>query len=182
MKQILFIAIFMCTSLCNAQSYDERDLIGGWNLTKITGKLPLGIDSFKSVTFRDDIYREYYDDSNDYYYEDYASGIFRNLNYFDVEEDEYIERDCLIEDFSICNNDKLHINLDYDRTLRFVIIKLTTSEMLLQTYDQSCELELKKNASSAPLKVIKKGDVNEDGNIDISDIVNVINIIAKGEE
>ena len=184
MKRLItsvLILLLTCSSLCNAQSYDERNLIGEWNLTKITGKLPLGINSFKAVSFGEELYREYYDDSNEYY-DAYASGIFRNLNSYDVEDREYQERDCLLSDFSICNTDKLHITLDGERTLRFVIIKLTISEMLLQTYDQSCELELKKNASSAPLKVIKKGDVNEDGSIDISDIVNVINIIASGDE
>ena len=180
MKRIFLVIYAAILSLAtNAQSYDEINLIGEWTLTKISGKLPLGIESFSAIVLGDAMYEQDWDEWKE---QVYASGMIKELNIYDAEEKKYYISDVTIEDFFISNSDKLHIAIDSDKTLRFIIKNFTSSELVLQTYDQSCEIELRKDANAAPLKKIKKGDVNEDGNVDISDIVKVINIIALGDE
>lgn len=155
MKRLLTIAAVIMIALgVKAQEFDELTLLGKWNVTSMTGSTsPDGIKSFKAIAFGDvpieddnvvdDGYVEFsYNIEYSYFGAVIYNPVLVNPDDEDSEEIEY-------SDFFISNNNKLHISeTSNNNSLRFVIEKLTDTEMELRTYDGKCHISLTKDPSA----------------------------------
>ncbi len=161
---LLSLALFMSAS---AQQFDEADLIGKWDVVSITGELPLGIISFTSLELGDGFY-ERVDYTYNEVYTGYNSGVVRKMKYIEPDEGNPTY-DYWIVDFFICNNNKLHIQIGDDWTLRFVINEMTKTDLSLSTYDKSCTVTLKRtnatNITEASQPINNSNTYNLNGQI-----------------
>lgn len=147
-KFYLFVLLLVSAISTNAQTFDEADLVGTWTTTGLD-YAPLGITNIESITLEDGLYEDGYDD-----YKFYACGIMaltkKDPNYgrYDQEEEEKstIER---ILDYFIINNNKLHIIVDEDYTLHFIIEELTATTLKVKTYGGKSYTFTKDNSSNA---------------------------------
>lgn len=147
-KFYLFVLLLVSAISTNAQTFDEANLVGTWTTTGLD-YAPLGITNIESITLEDGLYEDGYDD-----YKFYACGIMaltkKDPNYgrYDQEEEEEstIER---ILDYFIINNNKLHIIVDEDYTLHFIIEELTATTLKVKTYGGKSYTFTKDNSSNA---------------------------------
>lgn len=138
MKNYLFIFIAAFAALVgSAQSFDETDLVGTWKVTSVTGNANVYIKSFDTLIL------------NDYVFENYGtrylSGMMTGMSF--VATDEHGKEDdwAYVQDYFISNNNKLHIKIDdvVDAPfLRFIINKLTKTEMDLTAFPSQARLKL----------------------------------------
>lgn len=138
MKKILFSLLLVAAMSANAQTFDEVDLIGTWRTSGLA-YAPLKITNIESIALGDNIY-----DGHP------QSGSLINYTHEDDEFNEYIEypRTQRILDYFITNNNKLHIIVQDDYTLHFIIEELTSSSLKVKTYDGHRFTFVKDNSSS----------------------------------
>jgi hypothetical protein len=153
MKRILSLLLLVSAMSVNAQSFDERDLIGTWNTTGLSYPA-YKILSIESITLRDALYD--YDKGLDP-----MSGFMKNVTRtdygynsntgaYDKEEIKTSEMRA-VTDFFISNNNKLHIVQDDNYVLHFIIEELTATTMKVKTYD-GLSFSLTKEDSSASVR------------------------------
>lgn len=147
-KFYLFVLLLVSAISTNAQTFDEADLVGTWTTTGLD-YAPLGFTNIESITLEDGLYEDGYDD-----YKFYACGIMaltkKDPNYgrpgYEEEESTTIER---ILDYFITNNNKLHIIVEDDYTLHFIIEELTATTLKVKTYGGKSYTFTKDNSSNA---------------------------------
>lgn len=155
-KFYLFVLLLVSAISTNAQTFDEADLVGTWTTTGLD-YAPLGITNIESITLEDGLYN-YNDEGDDWIEKFYGCGKIKlttidpnyNPNYDDNEESTTIEP---ILDYFITNNNKLHIIVDEDYTLHFIIEELTTTTLKVKTYGGKSYTFTKDNSSNAVLSV-----------------------------
>ena len=136
MKKILFSLLLVAAMSANAQTFDEVDLIGTWRTPGLT-YAPLEITNIESIALGDHI--------NLTYGSRPRSGFIIN---YTREGDEYPETERIL-DYFITNNNKLHIIVQDDYTLHFIIEELTSSSLKVKTYDGHRFTFVKVNSSSS---------------------------------
>lgn len=160
MKRILLLLFASVCALCAlAQTYDETDLVGKWNVTSMTGHVNNCIISFESLYFGD---TQVGDDT----VEDdcwLCAGYLEECksNDLDLEEPGAIETwsRMPIFDFFISNNNKLHLNTFVgSNEIRLVIKEWKDGVMKLETYDGKTKIELKKDTSAVNSVVTETPD------------------------
>ena len=148
-KFYLFVLLLVSAISTNAQTFDEADLVGTWTTTGLD-YAPLGITNIESITLEDGLY-EYEDDYDDYKF--YACGIMaltkKDPNYARHGDDEEYTAIEPILDYFITNNNKLHIIVDEEYTLHFIIEELTATTLKVKTYGGKSYTFTKDNSSNA---------------------------------
>lgn len=148
-KFYLFVLLLVSAISTNAQTFDEADLVGTWTTTGLD-YAPLGITNIESITLGDGLYGDI-DDIDDYKF--YACGIInltkKNPNYALYDDDEEFTDIKAILDYFITNNNKLHIIVDEDYTLHFIIEELTATTLKVKTYGGKSYTFTKDNSSNA---------------------------------
>lgn len=119
-----------------AQTYDEAQLTGGWEPKSVEGTLPHGILSIEQVCLGDT-----FRNISDYNPNGIPCSGLINM-YMKDNPNEILER--YVPDFFITNNDKLHIIVGDDYSLRFKIVELTDRTLVLKSYDGKCSITLEK--------------------------------------
>ena len=119
-----------------AQTYDEAQLTGVWEPESVEGTLPHGILSIEQVCLGDTVRDISESEPNGIP----CSGLI-NM-YMKNKPSEVLER--YVPDFFITNNDKLHIIVGDDYSLRFKIVELTDRTLVLKSYDGKCSITLEK--------------------------------------
>lgn len=150
MKKILLMFFASICAVCTfAQTYDETDLLGKWNVSSITGPVNNAIISFESLYLGDTLVTEGKDDWW------LAAGYITKLKCYDIDAYCYDPQEIVmydnmpISDFYISNNNKLHIQSAlYMNTIRLVIKEWTNGVMKLESYDGKTKIELVKDQSS----------------------------------
>ena len=144
MKKIVVSLIMLMSILSvKAQSFNEIDLIGKWNVSSVTGNHPLGIKSFTGIYFG---YATVSDDENETHC---SSGFITDFISYDYYRNcDYSRSYVFILDFFISNNNKLHIIIGDDYGLRFIIESLSDTSMKLKSYDGATTIELTKESST----------------------------------
>lgn len=141
---LLFASV--CTLCALAQTYDETDLVGKWNVTSMTGNVNIRIISFESIYFGD---TRVVEDGDEWLCAGYIGEC--KSNDLDLEEPGAIETwsRMPIFDFFISNNNKLHLNTFVgSNEIRLVIKEWKDGVMKLETYDGKTKIELKKDTSA----------------------------------
>jgi len=147
-KFYLFVLLLVSAISTNAQTFDEANLVGTWTTTGLD-YAPLGITNIESITLEDGLYEDDYDD-----YKFYACGIMaltkKDPNYgrYGQEEEESTTIEPIL-DYFITNNNKLHIIVDEDYTLHFIIEELTATTLKVKTYGGKSYTFTKDNSSNA---------------------------------
>lgn len=146
-KFYLFVLLLVSAISTNAQTFDEADLVGTWTTTGLD-YAPLGITNIESITLEDGLY-DY--DKGDYKF--YACGIMalttKDPNYARYGNDEEYTGIEAILDYFITNNNKLHIIVDEEYTLHFIIEELTATTLKVKTYGGKSYTFTKDNSSNA---------------------------------
>lgn len=162
MKQILFaLVMFLGLMPINAQEYDVSDLLGTWNLTSQTGKISSTFETFQSITFGD---VRVVKNGRGYLYpygvitkaiciRENSDGELYNHDY------DYVG----IHAFVISGGHILNVFVSdsYDECyMGMVIKKLTSKEMILTDYKNTCEIILTKQEGSKvkELQISDKGE------------------------
>lgn len=145
---LLFASV--CTLCALAQTYDETDLVGKWNVTSMTGNVNNCINSFESLYFGD---TRVVEDGDEWLCAGYLGECKTN------DEDGAIQTwiKMPIFDFFVSNNNKLHINT-FDGNIRLVIKEWKDGVMNLETYDGKTKIELKKDTSAVNSVVTETPD------------------------
>ena len=130
-----------------AQTYDETDLLGKWNVTSMTGPVNNCIISFESLYFGDTLVT---DDEGEM---SLNAGYLDNLKFVPVDytyNPQHTEtlNKCGVVDFFISNNNKLHIQMVSSNEIRMIIKEWTNDVMKLESYDGKTKIELKKDPSA----------------------------------
>lgn len=153
MKRILLLLFASVCTLCAlAQTYDETDLVGKWNVTSMTGNVNNCIISFESIYFGD---TRVVEDGDEWL----CAGCLGECKTND--EDGAIETwsRMPIFDFFISNNNKLHLNTFVgSNEIRLVIKEWKDGVMKLETYDGKTKIELKKDTSAVNSVVTETPD------------------------
>ena len=149
MKKFYLLVLLLVSAIStNAQTFDEADLVGTWTTTGLD-YAPLGITNIESITLEDGLYG-YDDDDDDYKF--YACGIInlteKDPNYEKYGSDEESTNTEPILDYFIINN-KLHIIVDEDYALHFIIEELTATTLKVKTYGGKSYTFTKDNSSNA---------------------------------
>ncbi len=145
------------TLFAHAEQYDEVDLLGRWDVTSFSGEIStvapgVGTKSFTSIYFG-----AYMHDCSLF------NGYIYNYIFVDCDNNYHSDNEemPLIEDFFISNGNKLHIiyGNDYSSSMRFVIKSFSDDRLVLENYEGTCHIELKKAASgiNAPQLIEKEG-------------------------
>ena len=146
-KFYLFVLLLVSAISTNAQTFDEANLVGTWTTTGLD-YAPLGITNIESITLEDGLYEDGYDD-----YKSYACGIMaltkKDPNYARHGNDEEYTGIEAILDYFITNNNKLHIIVDEEYTLHFIIEELTATTLKVKTYGGKSYTFTKDNSSNA---------------------------------
>lgn len=148
MRRIVTVLLLVVSLGMDAQTYDEAQLTGGWEPQSVEGTLPHGILSIEQVCLGDTV--RYLKDSD-------LDGIpcsgLINM-YMKNNPNEVLERN--VPDFFITNNDKLHIIVGDDYSLRFKIVELTDRTLELKSYDGKCCIMLEKAGTTRVSEVKQK--------------------------
>lgn len=116
-----------------AQTFDEADLVGIWTRSEPMQPVDKYLISVDKLDLRVGVRTYTYSDGDTY--TSYSSGFFQgqwNTNDGIISEWEDFDNKVL-EEFSITNGDKLHLQFDgWPITLIFKIAKLTSSELVIQ--------------------------------------------------
>ena len=158
MKRILMLLFASVCTLCAlAQTYDETDLVGKWNVTSMTGHVNNCIISFESLYFGDTQVGDDTVEDDCWLCAGYLGEC--KSNDLDLEEPGAIETwsRMPIFDFFVSNNNKLHINT-FDGNIRLVIKEWKDGVMKLETYDGKTKIELKKDTSAVNSVVTETPD------------------------
>lgn len=150
MKKILLMIFASICAVCSfAQTYDETDLLGKWNVTSITGPVNNEIISFESLYLGDSLVTG---EGDNWWF---AAGYFTKLKYYYGDGDYYDPQEIITDaivpvwDFHISNNNKLHIQCQWCmNAIRLVIKEWTNGVMKLESYDGKTKIELKKDQSA----------------------------------
>ena len=137
MTTILFWVVSMCMM---AQTYDETQLVGVWEPKNVEGTLPHGILSLEQICLGDTVR----DVSG---YEPNGIPCSGLVNMYMKDNPNDIDEKYVL-DFYITNNDKLHIIIGDDYSLRLKIEELTETSMKLKTYDGKCSITLEKSETT----------------------------------
>lgn len=153
MKRILMLLFASVCALCTlAQTYDEADLVGKWNVTSLTGEINNTIISFESLYLEDTVVG--IEDGLVWLSAGYLSGV----QYYDPYNPgivDTLEKEA-IDDFFISNNNKLHIQrTNNTNEIRLVIKEWKDGVMKLETYDGKTKIELRKDASAVNSVVLE---------------------------
>lgn len=160
MKRILMLLFASVCTLCAlAQTYDETDLVGKWNVTSMTGNVNNCIISFESLYFGDTQVGDDTVEDDCWLCAGYLGEC--KSNDLDLEEPGAIETwsRMPIFDFFISNNNKLHLNTFVgSNEIRLVIKEWKDGVMKLETYDGKTKIELKKDTSAVNSVVTETPD------------------------
>lgn len=162
-KLLLFsLACTLISASAYAQTYDETQLIGRWELTDMEGEHALFPKAPTAIELGDSLYTWSYnsDGSSDV---STTSGMIYDLYIKGYYGDWEVEKAVEVVDFFISNGNKLHIIPDdvFGASLRFVIVSLTEKDMVLQTYDGKCTFSLTRAPKSAIQAVRSKKSASE---------------------
>ena len=122
MKKILFSLLLVAATSANAQTIDEDALVGTW-ATPGLAYAPYKITNIESITLGDNVYLS----------KGPCSGIIPNYTESDDDGNEYVKTRKVL-DYFITNN-KLHIIVQDNYALHFIIEELTPSSLKVRTYD-----------------------------------------------
>lgn len=151
MKRILMLLFASVCTLCAlAQTYDETDLVGKWNVTSMTGNVNNCIISFESIYFGD---TRVVEDGDEWL----CAGCLGECKTNDEDGAIWTWTKMPIFDFFVSNNNKLHINA-FDGNIRLVIKEWKDGVMKLETYDGKTKIELKKDTSAVNSVVTETPD------------------------
>lgn len=143
MKRLLLLLIIVSTIDIKAQTFDETQLLGTWKVEKITGTLPMQIISFDTLVLEEAmmVWDENYDDK------DWYPGLIKGI--LDGRDNHSVgPKDDYLLDFFISNGNKLHLIVNDEYSLRFVIEELTNTTLILNTYKGDGKITLmKENAA-----------------------------------
>ena len=131
MKNLLLFLLFAFATAANAQTFDERDLIGTWSTPGLSYPAYSILD-IEGITFGDG--------QNGFVRTERAcSGLFINMTYSDYTKErdrmEVYKDNVGIHDYFISNNNKLHIAQSTGRTMHFIIEELTTTTLKISNYE-----------------------------------------------
>lgn len=137
----------ICAVCTFAQTYDETDLLGKWNVTSITGPVNNAIISFESLYLGDSLVTE--EDDGKWL----VAGYITKFKCYDTDCDGQPEAityaKAPVWDFHISNNNKLHIQCQWCmNAIRLVIKEWANDVMKLESYDGKTKIELVKDQSS----------------------------------
>lgn len=150
MKKLLLLLFALVSVVCTqAQTYDETELLGKWDVTSITGQVNNTVISFESLYLGDTLVTQGEDDRW------LAAGYFTKFKCIDGDSEVYNPQESYtinmepVYDFFISNNNKLHfVTLDNANQIRLVIKEWANDVMKLESYDGKTKIELKKDKSS----------------------------------
>ena len=148
MKKILFSLLLVAAMSANAQTFNEEDLVGTWTTTGFTYALYKILD-MESITLGAGEYNRRV-----------ASGVIKNMTWIDI-WDNYEDRgDRRIFDYFISNNNKLHIIVEDDYVMHFIIEELSASSLKVKTYDGQSYTFAKDNSSTEvkPMTITRSAD------------------------
>lgn len=135
----------VCTLCALAQTYDETDLVGKWNVTSMTGNVNNRIISFESIYFGDTHVVDDADEEEQWL----CAGYLGECKTNDEDGAIWTWTKMPIFDFFISNNNKLHLNTFVgSNEIRLVIKEWKDGVMKLETYDGKTKIELKKDTSA----------------------------------
>ena len=126
-----------------AQTFDETQLSGTWKVNNITGTLPMRIIGFETLVLEEAImvWDEEYDDWD--LYPGLIKGILDGRdNHSPGPKDDYLL------DFFISNGNKLHLIVNDNYSLRFIIEELTNTTLILKTFRGDGKVTLLKENES----------------------------------
>ena len=155
MKKYLFFLLLISAVSANAQTFDEADLIGTWTTSGLS-YAPYKITNIESITLCNGLY-SYEGDKRPF------SGCITNITCIEQgwDGEEYTSTDSFenILDFFISNNNKLHIIVDDQYALHFIIEELTATTLKVKTYDgQSYTFTKDSSSSSVSSKSLTRPD------------------------
>ena len=148
MKKILMLFfVSVCAISSYAQTYDENDLLGKWDVTSVTGQVNNCVISFESLYLGDTLVTQGEDDWW------LAAGYFTKFKVYEDGEaynpqNTYTCEKVPVFDFLISNNNKLHIYTDDSNKIRLVIREWKDNVMKLESYDGTTKIELTKDMSA----------------------------------
>lgn len=146
MKRILLIYVCaLFTFICvNAQNYDEADLVGTWTRTQAMSPVDQYLQSVDRITLGQGVFNITEQDGTTYPF--YGNGVFEGKwqGKSDGEDMDWYN-DVKITNFAITNGNKLHIHIIDDFNLIFKIVKLTSTELVLQPLGSNNDIYLTKS-------------------------------------
>jgi hypothetical protein len=153
MKKSIALFLFVFSLNINAQTFDETQLSGAWKVEEITGTLPMRIISFEKLILEEAmmVWDEEYDDW------DWYPGLIKGLTENGRGHHSSGPKDEYLLDFFICNGNKLHLVVNDEYSLRFIIDELTNTTLILKTYKGDGMVKLTKDSTS------NLRGVNQDG-------------------
>ena len=144
MKKNIAIFLLVFSLSINAQTFDEIQLSGTWKVEEITGTLPMRIISFETLVLEEAmmVWDEQYDDW------DWYPGLIKGLTENGRGHHSSGPKDEYLLDFFISNGNKLHLIVDDEYSLRFIIDELTNTTLILKTYKGDGMVKLTKESTS----------------------------------
>lgn len=145
MKKILLLLILVSTISIKAQTFDETQLSGTWKVENIMGTLPMRIVSFDKLVLEEAMMMWDEEDDDWDWYPGLIKGIVENGrgHHSPGPKDEYLL------DFFISNGNKLHLIVNDEYSLRFIIDELTNTTLILKTYKGDGSIMLSKENTSS---------------------------------
>lgn len=187
-KAFLFFLLAFIIQYAKAQEFNELDLLGSWELVSCEGTYPgfttnpyadepgddydffpvskctylyLGVvDNSVSLPGTTGSFNPATVISGGMFYPENTNLTATEENYYDDYEN-ISEISLPISDFSITNQNKLHITTGWLIDFRFVIETLTGDEMKLKSYDGKCTVAYKRVKDPSKVKGV---NVSEDSN------------------
>ena len=151
-KFYLFLLLLVSAVSANAQTFDEADLVGTW-ATPGLAYAPFKIQNIEYISLGDAIY---YGSKG----KEEASGQIK-YTYVDNQYPEGRTVTKIILDYFITNNNKLHIIVQDDYTLHFVLESSTSSSLNVKTYDGQSYSFTKDNSGSGVQSVRQTRSADE---------------------
>lgn len=148
MKRTLLL--FVCAILAitaNAQNFDEADLVGTWTRTQAMAPVDQNLQSVDRLTLGQGLFTII--DADGDRDQDYSNGIFEGQfigQTIDTNTPLNIYNTDRITNFAITNGNKLHIHIGDDFNLIFKIVRLTSTEMVLQPLGSSNNIYFAKSS------------------------------------
>ena len=141
MKKILFFLLIATAVCANAQTFDEADLVGTWTTTGFT-YAPCKIMNMESITLGPGVYEVWEGERF------VTSGLIKNMTHIEPYNNREYTENTRILDYFISNNNKLHIIVEDDYAMHFIIEELSASSLKLKTYDGQSYTFAKDNSST----------------------------------
>lgn len=147
-KLVLLLFAMVCAINVNAQTYDETELLGKWDVTSMTGQVNNFVISFESLYLGDTLL------TGDEFGWALVPGYLTNVKIYEDGESYNPQNTFTYEvypfdDFFISNNNKLHIcNPESSNQIRLVIKEWANDVMKLESYDGKTKIELRKDKSA----------------------------------